>query len=67
MTCWLTLKLVVVVTFASLVIGLSTALLVNNRFRGRTIARFGRCAALGLFPRSSQWSSLPGYSTVPSA
>ena len=39
MTCWVTLKLVTVVTTASLVIGLSTALLVNNRFRGRTLAR----------------------------
>ena len=39
MTCWVTLKLVTVVTLGSLVIGLSTALLVNNNFRGRTLAR----------------------------
>ncbi|WP_186386570.1 MULTISPECIES: carbohydrate ABC transporter permease [unclassified Stappia] len=39
MACWVTLKLVVVVTAGSLITGVSTALLVNNRFRGRTLAR----------------------------
>ncbi|WP_306030570.1 MULTISPECIES: carbohydrate ABC transporter permease [unclassified Stappia] len=39
MACWVTLKLVCVVTIGSLVTGVSTALLVNNRFRGRTLAR----------------------------
>ena len=39
MTCWVTLKLVTAVTAGSFVIGLSTALLVNNRFPGRTLAR----------------------------
>lgn len=39
MACWVTLKLVVVVTAGSLIAGVSTALLVNNRFRGRTLAR----------------------------
>jgi multiple sugar transport system permease protein len=38
-TCWVTLKLVVVVTVACLAIGLGTALLVNNHFRGRRLAR----------------------------
>lgn len=37
--CWVTLKLVVVVTLGSLLVGMATALLVNNRFRGRTLAR----------------------------
>ncbi len=37
--CWVTLKLVVVVTTACFLLGLGTALLVNNRFRGRAIAR----------------------------
>ncbi len=37
--CWVTVKLVVVVTLGSLAVGMSTALLVNNRFRGRTLAR----------------------------
>lgn len=37
--CWVTIKLVSVVTLGSLVIGVSTALLVNNRFKGRTLAR----------------------------
>src|SRR5690606_26011120 len=39
MACWVTLKLVVVVTAGSLLVGMSTALLVNNQFRGRTLAR----------------------------
>lgn len=38
-SCWVTLKLVVVVSASCLAIGLSTALLVNNRFKGRTLAR----------------------------
>lgn len=39
MACWVTLKLVTVVTLGSLFVGLSTALLVNNKFKGRKIAR----------------------------
>lgn len=39
MSCWVTLKLVIVVTIGSLFIGVSTALMVNNKFRGRKIAR----------------------------
>ncbi len=39
--CWVTLKMVLTVTLGSLIVGLSTALLVNNRFRGRTAARVG--------------------------
>jgi multiple sugar transport system permease protein len=39
MSCWVTLKLVVVVTACCVALGLATALLVNNRFRGRTVAR----------------------------
>lgn len=39
MTCWVTLKLVVAVTIGSLIVGVGSALLVNNRFRGRTLAR----------------------------
>lgn len=39
LACWVTVKLVAVVTVGSLIVGLSTALLVNNRFRGRTLAR----------------------------
>lgn len=39
MACWVTLKLVTAVTIGSLALGLATALLVNNRFRGRTVAR----------------------------
>ena len=39
MACWVTLKLVTAVTIGSLVVGVSTALLVNQRFRGRTLAR----------------------------
>ncbi|MEO3388535.1 sugar ABC transporter permease [Mesorhizobium sp. CAU 1741] len=41
MACWVTIKLVAVVTIGSLIVGMSTALLVNNRFRGRTLARLG--------------------------
>lgn len=37
--CWVTFKLVVIVTSACFLMGLFTALLVNNRFRGRSIAR----------------------------
>jgi len=37
--CWVTIKLVLVVTTGSLLVGMTTALLVNNRFRGRTLAR----------------------------
>jgi multiple sugar transport system permease protein len=37
--CWITLKLVVIVTSLCFVLGLATALLVDNRFRGRAIAR----------------------------
>ena len=36
---WVTLKLVVVVTLCCFVLGLSTALLVNQQFRGRAVAR----------------------------
>lgn len=39
LACWVTLKMVVTVTLGSLVVGVSTALLVNNRFKGRTVAR----------------------------
>ena len=39
MACWVTLKLVTVVTIGSLFVGLSTALLVKNKFKGRTLAR----------------------------
>ncbi|GHC76504.1 carbohydrate ABC transporter permease [Limoniibacter endophyticus] len=39
MTCWVTLKLVVVVSSACLALGLGTALLVNNHFKGRNLAR----------------------------
>jgi multiple sugar transport system permease protein len=38
-SCLVTLKLVLVVTFFCFILGLGTALLVNNRFRGRTAAR----------------------------
>ena len=38
-SCWITLKFLVVVTGASFAIGLGTALLVHNRFRGRALAR----------------------------
>lgn len=37
--CWVTLKLILVVTSACFILGLGTALLVNNRFRGRSVAR----------------------------
>ena len=39
MACWVTAKLVTSVTVGSVLVGVSTALLVNQRFRGRTIAR----------------------------
>ncbi|MCK8782298.1 sugar ABC transporter permease [Rhizobium sp. NTR19] len=39
MACWVTLKLTVVVTLFCLLMGLGTALLVNNRFKGRNLAR----------------------------
>ncbi len=63
--CWVTIKLILVVTTACVLLGLATALLVNNRFRGRSVARLlvampGRCRRW--------WPSLssPGFSTVPS-
>jgi multiple sugar transport system permease protein len=37
--CWVTLKLILVVTTACTLLGLGTALLVNNRFKGRSVAR----------------------------
>jgi multiple sugar transport system permease protein len=37
--CWVTLKLILVVTTACFLLGLGTALLVNNRFKGRSVAR----------------------------
>ena len=37
--CWVTAKLVAAVTVGSLIVGVSTALLVNQKFRGRTFAR----------------------------
>ena len=37
--CWVTLKLIVIVTAACFLLGLFTALLVNNRFKGRSLAR----------------------------
>jgi multiple sugar transport system permease protein len=39
MAAWVTLKLVVVVTGCCFVLGLGTALLVNQKFRGRSVAR----------------------------
>jgi multiple sugar transport system permease protein len=36
---WVTLKLVIIVTSCCYVLGLATALLVNNRFRGQSVAR----------------------------
>ena len=39
MACWVTAKLVTTVTAGSVLVGVSTALLVNNRFRGRPFAR----------------------------
>ncbi|MFV0490317.1 MAG: carbohydrate ABC transporter permease [Pseudorhodobacter sp.] len=39
MACWVTLKLVVAVTIGSLIVGVGSALLVNNQFKGRTLAR----------------------------
>jgi multiple sugar transport system permease protein len=38
-SCWVTLKLVTIVTAACFTIGLGTALLLNEAFRGRTLAR----------------------------
>ena len=37
--CWVTAKLTIVVTAACFLLGLGTALLVDNRFRGRPVAR----------------------------
>ncbi len=39
MTCWVTLKLLVIVTAGGAAIGLATALLLNNAFKGRAAAR----------------------------
>jgi len=39
LACWVTVKMVTAVTIGSLLVGVSTALLVNNKFRGRTLAR----------------------------
>ncbi|MBX3537525.1 MAG: sugar ABC transporter permease [Chelatococcus sp.] len=39
MACWVTFKLIVVVTISCFVLGVGTGLLVNNKFRGRAIAR----------------------------
>lgn len=39
MACWVTFKLLVTVTFFCFLLGLGTALLVNNRFRGKSFAR----------------------------
>lgn len=39
LACWVTFKLVTVVTSGCLVFGVLTALLVNNKFKGRTPAR----------------------------
>lgn len=63
--CWVTIKLVVVVTVACFAVGLATALLVNNRFRGRSLAS-SSSPCLGRFPRSSRSSSFPGSSIPPS-
>ena len=38
-SCWVTFKLVAVVAINCLVLGILTALLVNNKFKGRTTAR----------------------------
>lgn len=37
--CWVTFKLVVIVSFFCFLLGLGTALLVNNRFKGQALAR----------------------------
>jgi len=37
--CWVTFKLVVIVTVFCSLLGLATALLVNNKFKGRSLAR----------------------------
>ncbi|MGI9502749.1 MAG: carbohydrate ABC transporter permease [Geminicoccaceae bacterium] len=39
MACWITVKLVATVTVGALLVGVSTALLVNQRFPGRALAR----------------------------
>ncbi|CAH1661178.1 Carbohydrate ABC transporter membrane protein 1 (CUT1 family) [Hyphomicrobiales bacterium] len=39
MACWVTFKLIIVVTISCFVLGVGTGLLVNNKFRGRAIAR----------------------------
>jgi len=39
LSCWVTFKLVTIVSINCLVIGVLTALLVNNKFKGRTLAR----------------------------
>src|SRR5262249_25656892 len=39
LSAWITVKFLVVVTSASFAVGLSTALLVNQRFPGRRVAR----------------------------
>jgi len=39
MACWITFKLIVIVTACCFLIGLGTGLLVNQKFKGRTIAR----------------------------
>lgn len=39
MACWVTFKLIVVVTISCFVLGLGTGILVNAKFRGRAIAR----------------------------
>lgn len=41
LACWVTLKLVIVVSIACLAVGMATALLVNQNFRGRRLARLG--------------------------
>jgi multiple sugar transport system permease protein len=38
-SCWVSIKLILTVTTACFVIGMATALLVNEHFKGRTIAR----------------------------
>lgn len=38
-SCWVSIKLILTVTSACFVIGMATALLVNEHFKGRTIAR----------------------------
>ena len=38
-SCWVSIKLILTVTTACFVIGMATALLVNEHFKGRTVAR----------------------------